>query len=52
MKQILEIDVLSVGHASYDLIFTVDYHSASDEKVFANNFLACGGEPAANTRVY
>ncbi|GDX85872.1 sulfofructose kinase [Methylococcaceae bacterium] len=51
MKQDLEIDVLCVGHASYDLIFTVDYHPASDEKVFANDFLACGGGPAANAAV-
>jgi sulfofructose kinase len=51
MKQDLEIDVLCVGHASYDLIFTVDYHPTSDEKVFANDFLACGGGPAANAAV-
>lgn len=51
MKQDLEIDVLCVGHASYDLIFTVDYHPASDEKIFANDFLACGGGPAANAAV-
>jgi hypothetical protein len=42
---------LCVGHASYDLIFTVDTHPASDEKVFANDFLACGGGPAANAAV-
>lgn len=51
MKKDLEIDVLCVGHASYDLIFTVDYHPASDEKIFANDFLACGGGPAANAAV-
>lgn len=51
MSSVLEIDVLCVGHASYDLIFTVDYHPAADEKVFANDFLACGGGPAANAAV-
>lgn len=51
MKQNLAVDVLCVGHASYDLIFTVDYHPKSDEKVFANDFLACGGGPAANAAV-
>lgn len=45
------MDVLCVGHASYDLIFTVDSHPTSDEKVFANDFLACGGGPAANAAV-
>jgi sulfofructose kinase len=45
------MDVLCVGHASCDLIFTVDTHPASDEKVFANEFLACGGGPAANASV-
>ncbi|MCX7075313.1 MAG: PfkB family carbohydrate kinase [Methylococcales bacterium] len=51
MKQNLAIDVLCVGHASYDFIFTVDYHPKSDEKVFANDFLGCGGGPAANAAV-
>lgn len=51
MNQTLEIDVLCVGHASYDLIFTVDYHLAADEKIFANDFLTCGGGPAANAAV-
>ena len=51
MKQNLAVDVLCVGHASYDLIFTVDYHPNADEKLFANDFLACGGGPAANAAV-
>lgn len=51
MSSVLEVDVLCVGHASYDLIFTVDYHPTADEKVFANDFLACGGGPAANAAV-
>jgi sulfofructose kinase len=45
------IDVLCVGHACYDLIFSVDKHPAADEKIFARNFQACGGGPAANAAV-
>jgi sulfofructose kinase len=44
-------DVLCVGHASYDLIFSVPHHPAADEKLFADAFLACGGGPAANAAV-
>ncbi len=51
LNQKTAIDVLCVGHASYDLIFTVDLHPQSDEKVFANDFFACGGGPAANAAV-
>jgi len=43
-----DIDVLCVGHACYDLIFTVDRHLGSDEKGFASNLIRCGGGPAAN----
>jgi len=45
------IDVLCAGHASYDLIFTVPHHPASDEKLFADDFQAFGGGPAANAAV-
>lgn len=45
------VDVLCVGHASYDLIFVVPHHPAADEKTFADDFLACGGGPAANAAV-
>jgi sulfofructose kinase len=45
------IDVLCVGHASYDLIFSVPEHPAADEKVFADSFFACGGGPAANAAI-
>jgi sulfofructose kinase len=41
-------DVLCVGHACYDLIFSVDHHPQADEKTTANSFLGCGGGPAAN----
>lgn len=45
------IDVLCIGHAAYDLIFSVAQHPASDEKVIADEFMACGGGPAANAAV-
>lgn len=44
-------DVLCVGHASYDLVFSVPRHPQADEKIFADAFLACGGGPAANAAV-
>lgn len=44
-------DVLCVGHASYDLVFTVPRHPLPDEKIFADGFIACGGGPAANAAV-
>ncbi|MEI6065890.1 MAG: PfkB family carbohydrate kinase [Methylococcaceae bacterium] len=45
------IDVLCVGHASYDLIFSVDHHPDEDEKISAQGFVSCGGGPAANAAV-
>lgn len=45
------IDVLCVGHASYDLVFSVASHPAEDEKITANNLIRCGGGPAANAAV-
>jgi len=45
------LDVLCVGHASYDLIFSVPRHPDPDEKIFADGFIACGGGPAANAAV-
>ena len=47
----VEIDVLCVGHASYDLVFSVAKHPGEDEKAVADNFLSCGGGPAANAAV-
>lgn len=47
----VEVDVLCVGHASYDLIYSVDKHPGTDEKIFANDLLGCGGGPAANAAV-
>lgn len=43
--------VVCVGHASHDLIFVVPHHPSPDEKIFADEFLACGGGPAANAAV-
>lgn len=47
----VNVDVLCVGHAAYDLVFQVDHHPAEDEKIVADNLLACGGGPAANAAV-
>jgi sulfofructose kinase len=47
----VNIDVLCVGHASYDLIFSVDHHPGADEKIVADNLISCGGGPAANAAV-
>lgn len=41
-------DLLCVGFACYDLIFTVDHHPGPDEKTRANAFIGCGGGTAAN----
>ena len=46
-----ERDVLCVGHASYDLVFSVAHHPAEDEKISAEGFVGCGGGPAANAAV-
>ena len=45
------IDILCVGHASYDLVFTVPHHPAPDEKMVADSLIGCGGGPAANAAV-
>lgn len=49
--QVTEIDVLCVGHACFDLVFSVDEHPASDEKIVASELLQCGGGPAANAAI-
>lgn len=48
---LMRVDVLCVGHASYDLVFSVSHHPAKDEKLFADDFISCGGGPAANAAV-
>lgn len=45
------VDVLCVGQASYDLIFSIPHHPEADEKIFADDFLGFGGGPAANAAV-
>jgi len=45
------VQVLCVGHASYDLFFSVPRHPEADEKIFAESLLSCGGGPAANAAV-
>ena len=47
----MNVDVLCVGHASYDLVFSVGHHPSEDEKISAEGFIACGGGPAANAAV-
>jgi sulfofructose kinase len=47
----INVDVLCVGHASFDLIYSVPHHPSDDEKMFADNFISCGGGPAANAGV-
>ena len=51
IKHTINTDVLCIGHASYDLIFSVDKHPKSDEKIFAESLISCGGGPAANAAV-
>jgi sulfofructose kinase len=45
------VDVLCVGYACYDLVFSVAAHPAADEKIFASDFMNCGGGPATNAAV-
>ncbi|WKJ88824.1 PfkB family carbohydrate kinase [Methylomonas montana] len=45
------LDVLCVGHASYDLVFSIPHHPGADEKMVADSLLGCGGGPAANAAV-
>lgn len=50
-KTPVNVDVLCVGHACYDLVFSVKKHPNSDEKIFADNLVSCGGGPAANAAI-
>jgi sulfofructose kinase len=47
----MNFDVLCVGHASYDLVFSVVRDPGPDEKIFADSLLECGGGPASNAAV-
>ena len=51
MTQAKEVDVLCVGHACYDLLFSVPEHPQENEKIFATDLTECGGGPAANAAV-
>ncbi|MGJ0484197.1 MAG: carbohydrate kinase family protein [Methylomicrobium sp.] len=50
-KPPIDVDVLCIGHASCDMVFSVDHHPGPDEKIFATGFIDCGGGPAANAAV-
>lgn len=47
----MEIDVLCVGLAAYDLVYQVERHPGEDEKCFASGLVMCGGGPGANAAV-
>ena len=47
-KTPFSVDVLCLGIACYDLIFSVDRHVGADEKIRASELTACGGGLAAN----
>lgn len=45
------IDLLCIGHASYDITMATSRHPDADEKVFADSMQLAGGGPAANAAV-
>jgi sulfofructose kinase len=45
------VDVLCVGHASFDLVMAISHHPGPDEKCSATPLIQCGGGPAANAAV-
>jgi len=45
------LDVLCVGHASYDITMAATHHPQADEKMLANAMQLAGGGPAANAAV-
>jgi len=45
------LDVLCVGHASFDITMSVPHHPVSDEKMLADALILGGGGPAANAAV-
>jgi len=51
LKKSIDVDVLCVGHACYDLVFSVSKHPESDEKIVADELVSCGGGPAANAAI-
>ena len=51
LKSAKIVDVLCVGHACYDMTFSVAHHPKRDEKMTASFLVECGGGPAANAAV-
>lgn len=47
----IKVDVLCVGHASYDIVFPVDRHPGEDDKCVSKGLIRGGGGPAANAAV-
>lgn len=47
----VKVEVLCVGHASFDLLFEVPRHPGADEKLVARTLTSSGGGPAANAAV-
>ena len=45
------LDLLCVGHASFDITMSVATHPGADEKVVADAMMLAGGGPAANAAV-
>lgn len=45
------LDVLCVGHASFDITMSVSHHPGSDEKMPGDAIMLGGGGPAANAAV-
>ena len=45
------LDLLCVGHASYDITMSSATHPGADEKIFADAMQLAGGGPAANAAV-
>lgn len=46
-----ELDLLCIGQATVDLVFSLDRHPGPDEKTVAGGFQRHGGGPAANAAV-
>ncbi|MBW2466607.1 MAG: carbohydrate kinase [Deltaproteobacteria bacterium] len=51
VKQKTKVDVLCVGAATYDLVYSVGRDPQPDEKIRASAFTGCGGGPAANAAI-
>ena len=47
----LMLDVLCVGHGSYDITMAASHHPGTDEKIVADSMQLAGGGPAANAAV-